>query len=667
MEEKDYYQQFKYLLEYFVAHINWNQNQDKNHPGYSKYIKKLVDAGNFQSVGQGYDADPEEPETSNYKIQNQISSWNSFPFGDIKINSSGGTKTRYFSTYSYLNVGWASIYAGYSEDKKSIISLWIGFEKVEQYSKSLEDLGLYDNSEPNETLINFYKKFERLIRERNMNYWIFKHKPGTGSSTNDCQEFVEKAIRLNSGIMQYEYGVQKPPRKVTLNWNRAFDVQEGDIIFLCGDKRVYAVGSAVMPRTKADDIFSAEYLMNDKDRENYNSHNYDGVIHFEEESVFYQDLRDGAEEWGQRIDVDSWQYYNKHGIFISEDNIESKSDIYCAIRKMKNEKGYRLLKQMKGDFMNADENLNLLSNTKNLILTGAPGTGKTYEARKLAIKLIYGKDSEDLLSIQQKEEAQKRIGFVQFHSSYDYTDFVEGLRPIKRDEKSSEIGFERKDGAFKLFCKEALKDSEKKPYVFIIDEINRGEVSKIFGELFFAIEENYRGKKVNTQYQNLIIDSNDPFKNGFFVPENVYILGTMNDIDRSVENMDFAFRRRFSWQEVTAQESQKMFDEKSAWKDGDNNIIDVSPYLDKIINRMDNLNQEILNEEYELGQSYQIGAAYFLKFSRYLKEDDDAQAFDSLWKYHIKPLLSEYLRGESDLTEKLSKLESAFENENPIQ
>ena len=221
--------------------------------------------------------------------------------------------------------------------------------------------------------------------------------------------------------MQYEYGVYSSPGTVTNNWNKAFEVNEGDIIFLCGDKRVFAVGIAIYPRKDPDIVLSSEYLMYDKNRENYNSYNYDGVIHFEEGTVFYQDLTEGAEEWGQRIDVDSWKYYNKQGIYISEDNLENKSDVYCAIRKLKNEKGYKLLKKLEGDFMNADENLTLLKNTKNLILTGAPGTGKTFEARKLAIKLIYGKASEELLSEAERNEINSRIGFVQFHSSYDST------------------------------------------------------------------------------------------------------------------------------------------------------------------------------------------------------------------------------------------------------
>ena len=292
------------------------------------------------------------------------------------------------------------------------------------------------------------------------------------------------------------------------------------------------------------------------------------------------------------------------------------------------------------------EYIELLKETRNLVLTGAPGTGKTFMARAIA------------------EEMGAVTKFVQFHPSYDYTDFVEGLRPI--DIGGEQMGFKRRDGVFKVFCKDAimalqeddfvvedtmvtenetistsfdeaydmlikeLKETKKeltferprsddfivsvgedaalridgapitkekvksfydksatnnwyakhceiiinylrehyhldaglnpvqnvvetveikqRPFVFIIDEINRGEASKIFGELFFAIDPGYRGKTdflVQTQYQNLV-PNDDVFAEGFYVPENVYILATMNDIDRSVESMDFAMRRRYN-------------------------------------------------------------------------------------------------------------------------
>lgn len=373
-----------------------------------------------------------------------------------------------------------------------------------------------------------------------------------------------------------------------------------------------------------------------------------------------------------------------------------------------------------------DKYISILKTNKNLILTGAPGTGKTFMAKEIA------------------KAMGAEVGFVQFHPSYDYTDFVEGLRP--KNDESGNIGFERRNGVFKEFCKKALtrgklsevpvvtstyermlnkfkqdlaakkniyfghssytkaftvtltdkdtiavmddeiytsldqsildylktkgtfitdvyspsigeyilshyrkdNDIEKICYTFIIDEINRGEISKIFGELFFSIDPGYRGEKgkVNTQYQNMVPEG-DVFKDGFYVPENVYIIGTMNDIDRSVESMDFAMRRRFAWQEVTAEESYT-------------NMIEQDPEFalvkDEIKARMFNLNKAIVETE-GLDEAYQIGAAYFRK---YLDYQDKTNPFDCLWENHLKGLLFEYLRGNRRAKELLEKLHDAY-------
>ena len=236
-------------------------------------------------------------------------------------------------------------------------------------------------------------------------------------------------------------------------------------------------------------------------------------------------------------------------------------------------------------------------------------------------------------------------GFVQFHPSYDYTDFVEGLRPIK--DSNGNIMFERKDGVFKEFCKNALQNRSSK-FVFIIDEINRGEISKIFGELFFAIDPGYRGEigRVKTQYNNLISndETDDEFEDGFFVPENVYIIGTMNDIDRSVESMDFAMRRRFAWKEVEAKDTQE-----DILKSLDSNI------KQKAIDGMNALNNAISEIE-SFNSSYHIGASYFLKLKNYYNGGNIEEAFNSLWENHLKGLLYEYLRGMPDAESKLEEL-----------
>lgn len=411
----------------------------------------------------------------------------------------------------------------------------------------------------------------------------------------------------------------------------------------------------------------------------------------------------------------------------------------------------------------------ILLQSKNLIFRGAPGTGKSYLAREIATYIVSkGKTIKyDDLSADQK----KQIEFVQFHPNYDYTDFVEGLRPKINDDGT--MGFELKDGVFKRFVTRArrnlenskksdetikkevgvqqsisaffsdvkfgldkfktitgneftitnvdddhiyisipgnatinkltlnldeirkmlmasdhkfnkVKDitsffgksfaaqaysydfaiyneikakkntnfkitatsEEEKKYVFIIDEINRGEISKIFGELFFAIDPGYRGKsgEISTQYSNLHSDPDEKF----FIPENVYIIGTMNDIDRSVDSFDFAMRRRFRFIELKASDKERIKEILSDLQD--KNLID------RAINKMNALNKEISNVD-GLNDNYQIGAAYFLKLS---SVDND---FSRLWTDYLLPLLQEYVQGMYDENEIIDRFKKAYENQ----
>lgn len=551
------YEDFKHLLEYFVAHLEWLHNGELDGRGYNAYIGHLMDNNNFYSTGQGY---------RRGNIQKQIEDWCHFENGKIFINIQPNFGS-YQTVKCYLN--WAdtglnikAVWNGNIIQSLALEEYQFWFEPTKRVNlkteKSIIELGLFNDKSPNDNVTSFFEKFNSLI----------------------------------------------------IAWNR--------------NER------------------------NKKEME--------------------------------------------------------KIQPYIA----------------------------LLEQAKNLILSGPPGTGKTFLAKQIAKQMVGVQTDEDL-------EKSGQFTFVQFHPSYDYSDFVEGLRPTKPDVNGN-IGFELKNGVFKDFCKKAIgvsaitvghidkftledyvqylitldlkeptvkiyknkieqllgkehnskgkildkvsystledicesfeeiKDfdhrnnfhnqfsaavsnlisfrdnlsttqhqaGEVKPvFVFVIDEINRGEISKIFGELFFAIDPSYRGKKgaVKTQYSNLHEDENEVF----YVPDNVFIIGSMNDIDRSVESFDFAMRRRFTWKEITAEQSAQNM-----------NLGDIT------MGRISRLNEEISLIE-GLDASYHIGGAYFLDTLGLPRAD-----YETIWELRLEPLLKEYLRGVSDKEEKLKTLKTVY-------
>lgn len=513
-------------------------------------------------------------------------------------------------------------------------------------------------------------------------------------------------------------------------------------------KRERNKSNQVLPRL-ACQIFEKKILeLSKKDRENFPVCQYNpsspmirGI--FSSESEFKR-KRNTIEyvgyhcEGGSTLFFYCWNIFSTL-IFVKEclKRFGTEGDKFILVYKDKD--GENEAMESNSQIMAIEEHIrsysDLLLSSKNIVFRGAPGTGKTYLSKQIAANIVSNGRTSDINSLSQDEINQ--IDFVQFHPSYDYTDFVEGFRPSEAE--NNQIGFTLKPGKFKEFIGKAQKfetadrqdnfaqawgkffeavteametsqgynelktltgkpmgnivsydnngvqgifkkgttlylnynqiynvyrglpgvpeegfdnyrkavvkhlkekfgledyivgevKNDKDKFVFIIDEINRGEISKIFGELFFSIDPDYRGIKgaVSTPYNS---------EEKLYIPENVYIIGTMNDIDRSVETFDFAMRRRFTFVEITADHSAQN--------------MGLNEETKEIMHRLNNA----IVDEGHLTQDYQIGASYFKNL------DEGILSMKNLWDYKLKPLLNDYFRGERLAIDKMRALENAY-------
>ena len=661
-------------------------------------------------------------------------------------------------------------------------SRFVGYKK-NTADKHRENHG--DGNQTNDKLVEYYQKvqderldaaFQSVLEQYDLSsgdkkYWIPKdmtiEQLLSSSETQQKQywigrvtsdEYWDVALSNNVWVTQQRYGHQKSSAVSGL-LGCVRNVKAGDIIFLTYGSEIYAYGNVIECPLASDQVSNLQRVIQ-KNRHDYNS----GIVKFEDNNVFYEDLTKGCDNWGQRITVDQWHYYSDR---TNVSTAGMRNEITMGVTTMSfigiTEKyGKKKVKELKEQFENKhmfiSKTAKLLQSKHNIILQGAPGTGKTYNTAAIALAAldVTDVDLNDHKAVMKRYDSLlgDQIFFTTFHQSLDYEDFVEGLKPhVQTDADGNSIGvtYEPEDGIFKRACNAVQTDQSKdiveciddylqkikgyqnkreiptvtgrsslyvwwkegnstvssrstnstssrgeeytpsplniekiklqalgkgcennwqsyaqafieavkreyhattdKPVVLIIDEINRGNVSKIFGELITLLESDKRSNG------NHPIKVMLPYTKGEFgVPSNLYIIGTMNTTDRSTGTLDYALRRRFAFVTLKSQDSviKKYYSDA-----GNDNLGSVAVALFADIKKF------IENPKHLCGDmsidDLMVGHSYFMAESE--EELQDKVEFE------ILPLINEYIN-DGILNVKNEEKKTAFDawrSLNPIQ
>lgn len=635
-------------------------------------------------------------------------------------------------------------------------SRFVGYKK-NTADKHRENHG--DGNQTNDKLVEYYQKvqderldaaFQSVLEQYDLSsgdkkYWIPKdmtiEQLLSSSETQQKQywigrvtsdEYWDVALSNNVWVTQQRYGHQKSSAVSGL-LGCVRNVKAGDIIFLTYGSEIYAYGNVIECPLASDQVSNLQRVIQ-KNRHDYNS----GIVKFEDNNVFYEDLTKGCDNWGQRITVDQWHYYSDR---TNVSTAGMRNEITMGVTTMSfigiTEKyGKKKVKELKEQFENKhmfiSKTAKLLQSKHNIILQGAPGTGKTYNTAAIALAAldVTDVDLNDHKAVMKRYDSLlgDQIFFTTFHQSLDYEDFVEGLKPhVQTDADGNSIGitYEPEDGIFKRACNAVQTDQSKdiveciddylqkikgyqnkreiptvtgrsslyvwwkegnstvssrstnstssrgeeytpsplniekiklqalgkgcennwqsyaqafieavkreyhattdKPVVLIIDEINRGNVSKIFGELITLLESDKRSNG------NHPIKVMLPYTKGEFgVPSNLYIIGTMNTTDRSTGTLDYALRRRFAFVTLKSQDSviKKYYSDA-----GNDELGSVAVAL------FDDIKKFIENPKHLCGDmsidDLMVGHSYFMAESE--EELQDKVEFE------ILPLINEYI------------------------
>lgn len=452
------------------------------------------------------------------------------------------------------------------------------------------DESIFDGIIPKETADTTLSSVENGVH-----YWLYAAGDGSAnweqdyadglmaigwSDVGDLSDYSTKdEIRTKMKELYGDTGSYK--NQVLATWQFANEIKPGDIVFVKKGRRVI-IGRGIV---QGDYVYSPERgeycnvrTVRWTDRGEWTHPDQSAMKTLTDMTQYtdyvkkLQTLIDGDKHEDEPLDLEE-----EEAAFEPYTADDFLSDVYM------DESRYNTLKS-------------LLLTKKNVILQGAPGVGKTFAAKRLAFSIMGEKDNT-------------RVKMVQFHQSYSYEDFIMGFRP-------TETGFELKKGVFYEFCRKAAEDD--RPYFFIIDEINRGNLSKIFGELFMLIESDKRGVELQLLYAD----------EQFSIPSNVHIIGMMNTADRSLAMLDYALRRRFAFFEITPAFGSSGF---RAYRTKVNN-----PKFDRLIATVEQLNDVIANDD-SLGEGFCIGHSYFCT-----KATINDEWMKSVVEYELIPLLKEY-------------------------
>ena len=531
------------------------------------------------------------------------------------------------------------------------------------------------------------KKYEEVYND-------FKQKnPGKGAvgvSNRDIQKYGENvldAMQAINGEVTAEIGPMNGLRCFT-DLNTKTGIGQGRAKHFNSFYLTWETSAAVIEGVKLNCYVAMNFVLCGKRTKEANIHVGCGL---------WVRCDDKKKNYSERIKIEAlkkfrefraeFEYPTDGGKFVEDDCKYDKDLVTCTIIPVQKADGKFRFEDEKGivdalksaratcskvcewmnDFVNKPI-FELLEANHQIVLTGAPGTGKTYLTEKqIAPNFVKTDDPND--------KASERVFKVQFHPGYDYSDFVVGLKPVLVNKDGKEVAepkegeqvsvtFKWKKGLFCDIAEEATKEyedakadrREPKKYVLIIDEINRADLSRVFGELFSQLESGYRYRLTNAPKEELENEKIKekgkgillPNKERLVIPDNLYIIGTMNDIDRSVESMDFAMRRRFGWHEVTAEASKAIL----AKADGSDS---------SLIKAMDELNK-LIEETKGLGKEYHLGGAIFAKIAQYDVTLPDQERYELLWRNHIANTLKDYLRGNPKASVVFNSLKKTYDD-----